>query len=35
MLARQVTALGTAPPGNYTFTPPTPGFVLEFAPMAS
>lgn len=35
IMARTVTQLGTAPPGDFTFTPPTPGFVLEFAPFSS
>jgi hypothetical protein len=33
-MARQVTAAGTAPPGGFTFTPPTAGYVLEFVAMA-
>lgn len=34
MMARTVVQMGTAPPGDFTFAPPTPGFVLEFVPFS-
>ncbi len=33
-MARSVTSVGTAPPGDFTFTPPTTGYILEFVPYA-